>query len=349
MPSHAQRAGPRGPVRNRRGSGRGQGRKAHVYAALDLGTNNCRLLVARPTPDGFRVIDAFSRIVRLGEGLGESGCLREEAMRRTIDALRVCAAKIRRRSVTRVRSVATEACRRASNGNDFLSRVSAETGIKLDIISPREEALLALAGCASLLDRERRRALLFDIGGGSTEVTLLDVVDGGKPDIHAVTSLPCGVVSFAERYGGRDVSRATYEAMVGEVRSLLAPFEAAHGFSRQIAAGQAQMLGTSGTVTTLAAVNLDLPKYDRSRIDGTWLDIEHVTATSRRLSDMSYDERVRHPCIKRERADLVVAGCAILEGITRTWPVPRLRVADRGLREGILLALMSAADSEAAA
>ena len=332
--------------RRRRRHGPRHGRHAHTYAALDLGTNNCRLLVAKPLDDreGFRVIDAFSRIVRLGERVSETGILSEAAIQRTIRALRVCAGKMERRGVTRVRGVATEACRRATNCGEFLERVVAETSITLDIISTDEEAQLALAGCAPLLNPDVRYALVFDIGGGSTELMLLEIGAGENPVVRDVISLPCGVVTLSERFGGHDISPDTYIAMVNEALDLLAPFESANEISALSRSGELQMLGTSGTVTTLAAVNLGLPKYDRSQVDAQWIAGVAIAETSQRLARMSYEERADHPCIKRGRADLVVAGCAILEAIMRSWPVDQVRVADRGLREGILLALMAAED-----
>ena len=324
------------------------GRHAHTFAALDLGTNNCRLLVAKSLHDrdGFRVIDGFSRIVRLGERVSETRLLSEAAIQRTIRALRVCAGKMERRGVTRVRSVATEACRRAQNCDEFMARVFEETRITFDIISTDEEAQLALAGCASLLDDDSEYALVFDIGGGSTELMFLKLENGIEPEVVDVTSLPCGVVTLSERFGGHDVLPETYEAMVSEALSLLSPFEAANSIGRLARSGQLQMLGTSGTVTTLAAVNLGLPKYDRSQVDARWIGGDAISSTSRQLVRMSFEERAGHPCIKRGRADLVVAGCAILEAIMRDWPVSRVRVADRGLREGILLALMVTADQD---
>lgn len=325
-----------------------------VYAALDLGTNNCRLLVARPQPDGFRVIDAFSRIVRLGEGMGESGKLSEAAMNRTLEALKVCAKKMRRRGVTRARAVATEACRRASNCGAFLARVERETGIRLEIISNNEEASLAIFGCAPLLDRTVPNALVFDIGGGSTEVTWFDVagVGRGRGELTKILreaperallgwhSAPLGVVTLAERYGGRTVTPEIYDDMVADVTAELGGFEARHGLGALIERGELQMLGTSGTVTTLAGIHSKLPRYDRSVVDGSYLDFPTVRDISRRIAAMSYEERAASPCIGRDRADLVVAGCAILEALCALWPVGRLRVADRGLREGILFTLM---------
>ncbi len=317
------------------------------FAAVDLGTNNCRLLVAKPSPKGFRVVEAYSRICRLGEGLEASGRLSETAMARTLEALEACAQRIRRRRVARARAVATAACRAADNCDGFIDRVHARTGLELEIISSEEEAHLALTGCAPLLSRERNRAIVFDIGGGSTEVTwiALDPVSGGTRmeglEILASVSLPLGVVTFAERFGGHRIKTETYRAMVAEVRAAFAPFEAAHGLGAAVAAGEVQMLGTSGTVTTLAGVHRGLKRYDRRRIDGCRLDRDEVRATVRRIRAMGYEERVGHPCIGKHRADLVVAGCAILEGLCTLWPVDGLRVADRGLREGILYHLMN--------
>lgn len=325
----------------------GDAASGRVYAALDLGTNNCRLLVARPTSDGFRVIDAFSRIVRLGEGLGQSGRLSEAAMARTLEALKICAAKMRRRGVTHARAIATEACRRAANCAEFLARAERDTGIAIEIISNDEEAALAILGCAPLVDRAVAQALVFDIGGGSTEIgwmevpAELDMVKGPTPRLRAWHSIPIGVVTLAEHHGGHRVTPALYEAMVDEVAGALAPFEAAHGLGHLARDGRLQMLGTSGTVTTLAGVHQRLRRYDRARVDGCYLDFPTVRQISRRIASMSYERRVSHPCIGPDRADLVIAGCAILEALCGVWPVGRLRVADRGLREGILFTLMS--------
>ena len=327
-----------------------RGRYRHVYAAIDLGTNNCRLLIARPRGNSFEVVDSFSRLVRLGEGVDRSGRLSEAAMTRTVSALGVCARKLHRHGVSRARYIATEACRRAVNGGAFLERVRAETGLDLEVIASDEEAHLALSGCAPLLDRRCSRAMVFDIGGGSTELMWLAIeADDLAPRVLDLMSLRCGVVTMAERYGGRAVPVPAYEAMVDEVSDLLSPFEAANRVAAEIAERAVHMIGTSGTVTTLAAVHLGLARYDRSRIDGSWMSLDDVRDAARRLSAMDYGDRVRHPCIRRGRADLVVAGCAILEAILRAWPVDSIRVADRGLREGMLLALMDAADAEAAA
>ncbi|WP_158045745.1 Ppx/GppA phosphatase family protein [Skermanella pratensis] len=314
-----------------------------VFAALDLGTNNCRLLVAKPlVAGGFRVIDAFSRIVRLGEGVSRTRMLSEAAMERSLAALRICAAKLERRGVTAVRAVATEACRRAENCDDFIDLVERETGIPLDIISTHEEARLALAGCAPLLDPAVRNALVFDIGGGSTELMWLELGGSGRPRMIDQISVPQGVVGLTESYGGDRVSASTYVTMVDEIAEALAAFEGRNGIRRSVERGEVQMLGTSGTVTTLAGIHLGLQRYERSVVDGSYLQIDHARAVSRRLLELDFAGRAAYPCIGRERADLVVAGCAVLEAICDTWPVTRLRIADRGLREGILVDLIAA-------
>jgi exopolyphosphatase/guanosine-5'-triphosphate,3'-diphosphate pyrophosphatase len=315
-------------------------RERAVLAALDLGTNNCRLLVARPQHQGFRVIDAFSRIVRLGEGVTSRGVLSKDAMDRTVEALKVCASKMRRREVTLSRVVATEACRRAKNGADFIDRVTRETGLTLEVITNREEAELALAGCVPLFDPRIPNAIVFDIGGGSTELAWLRRGDDGERLSLDVMSMPVGVVTLNEKYGGDRFDGETYRAMVWECGTRLEAFDAAHGIGGRIRQGNVQMLGTSGTVTTLAGLRLDLKRYIRDRVDGTFLDFADVQRLAHGLAGMDFQDRAAHPCIGRERADLVVAGCAILEAICEKWPVGQLRVADRGVREGILFGLL---------
>ncbi|MDJ0948687.1 MAG: Ppx/GppA phosphatase family protein [Alphaproteobacteria bacterium] len=310
-----------------------------LYAAVDLGTNNCRLLVARPHGRGFRVVDAFSRIVRLGEGLAERRELSQAAIDRTLSALKVCARKIRRNGVSRARSVATEACRRARNCGDFLTRVERETGLKLEIISAREEADLAFKGCLPLLDGAAREGLVFDIGGGSTELIRLER-DGDDHRLLTSVSLPFGVVNLSERFGGRDLAPSAYQTMVASVAEMMAPMTDRVGPQTPGGNGQMQLIGTSGTVTTLAAMHLRLPRYDRTKVDGRYLSFADLAAVRGRLLAMSYEDRVGLACIGRDRADLVLAGCAILDAICQMWPAGRLCVADRGLREGILLGLM---------
>jgi exopolyphosphatase/guanosine-5'-triphosphate,3'-diphosphate pyrophosphatase len=312
------------------------------YAALDLGTNNCRLLVATARPQGFRVIDAFSRIVRLGEGLRASGTLSEAAMDRTVAALRVCADKIRRHRPRRMRAIATEACRSASNGSAFLKRVAADVGLDIEVITPEEEAELALGGCLPLVEAGVSRALVFDIGGGSTELSWVAIEADRRCRPLGWISLPYGVVTLAEDHGGDVVTRATFETMIAAIAERLAAFEALHGIGAAVARGAVQMVGTSGTVTTLAGLHLGLPSYDRRKVDGIRLDFEATHAVCERLLALDGRGRAALPCVGPERADLVLAGCAILIAIQRQWPVGRLHVADRGLREGMLLAMMAA-------
>ncbi|WP_274425489.1 Ppx/GppA phosphatase family protein [Chelativorans sp. YIM 93263] len=321
-------------------------RSEGLYAALDLGTNNCRLLVAKPgRPGRFHVVDAFSRIVRLGEGLGASGRLSDAAMDRAVEALGVCAEKLGGLPLKGVRMIATEACRSAGNGARFLERVRLETGLKLEVIDRRTEARLAVSGCSSLVTQETDGLVLFDIGGGSSEIALIDLSSHRTPRLanHIVswTSLPTGVVSLAERFGGRDVTRATFEAMVAEVTGLLSAFDGSERLAHLAGGARFHLLGTSGTVTTLAGVHLGLRRYDRRRVDGLWMERESIDQMMETIRGWSFEERQANPCIGAERADLVLAGCAILEAIRRHWPAERLRVADRGLREGMLNEMMA--------
>lgn len=293
-----------------------------------------------------RIVDAFSRIVRLGEGLSQTGRLSDAAMERTIDALKVCADKIARRGVTRSRCIATQACRAASNGQEFLHRIRAETGLEFEIISTAEEARLAVAGCADLIDQTASAGLIFDIGGGSTEVSFVrPAPPGGKartPEIAGWFSIPYGVVNLCEAWGGREVSRATYDAIVAAMRAEIAAFGDPAGLRPAFEAGEGHLLGTSGTVTSIAGVHLSLQRYRREAVDGIWLSIDEARSVTERLRSMPFEERSREPCIGPDRADLVIGGCAILEALVCEWPSARVRVADRGLREGILHGLAAA-------
>ena len=336
------------------GSGKNSCDRPELYGALDLGTNNCRLLVARPSRRGFTVVDAFSRIIRLGEGVSTTGQLSEAAMSRTIEALKVCASKMNRNGVVRSRLIATEACRVASNGEAFLSRVRDVVGIELEMLSRENEAKLAVSGCASLIDAQSDLALVFDIGGGSSELIWLDLTRRrqiwrrslaerleAQNCISAWTSLPVGVVTLAEKFGSRFVDEEVFETMVAYVMDLLGPFEDKHRLRQKVANCRTHLLGTSGTVTTVAGIHLGLPRYDRRRVDGCWLNTSDVKKVTADLVANDYAQRVAQPCIGRDRADLVLAGCAILEALLRMWPCERLRVADRGLREGMLAHLMA--------
>ena len=318
-----------------------------AYAALDLGTNNCRLLVGTPSADGFRVIDSYSRIVRLGEGLHETGVLAEAAMDRAILALHACAARLGRRPMRDVRAIATEACRRAGNGAAFLERVKAETGIAFDIITPREEAELALDSCGSLLGDSSggpgaRRALLFDIGGGSTELGWVRMDPGSAPQLCGYVSLPLGVVTLADQFGQAGFTDDGFEAMVDEVAGRLSAFEAVHCIAQEIRSGSVLLLGTSGTVTTLAGIALGLPRYRRMAVDGHVLSGEDAHAALRTLRAMGREGLAQHPCVGPDRVEFVLPGCAVFAAIIRLWPASRVVVADRGLREGMLLRMIRA-------
>ena len=327
--------------------------EVRAYAALDLGTNNCRLLIASPTPGGFRILDAFSRIVRLGDGLAHTGRLDAAAMDRALDALKVCADRIRRRGVPQVRAVATQACRSAANGVDFIARVEAETGLRLHIISPREEARLSVAGCVTLLDRDMEAALVVDVGGGSTELSWVDLSElihtgGGRMPhparlpIKAWLSIPIGVVTLADRFPEDEANRAAwFQVMVDAVKAEIGAFTRADDMRPIFEAGRAHLIGTSGAITSLAGLHLGLRRYERSRVDGLWMRRADCEAAAERLMQLSPRERAAQPCIGPDRADLVLAGAAILQAVQELWPCERVRVADRGLREGLLMSLMA--------
>ncbi|HKM64636.1 MAG TPA: Ppx/GppA phosphatase family protein [Acidisphaera sp.] len=326
-----------------------QGRRVlpPAFAAIDLGTNNCRLLVAAPQGDGFRVLDSYSRIVRLGEGLHETGELSELGMERAMEALQACAARLARRQVRNLRAIATEACRRAANGAAFLARVRRETGLPIDTISTREEAELALESCAPLLaatpdTAPPRRALLFDIGGGSTELAWVRLDGNGRPSLIGYDSLPLGVVTLAERFGTHGYDPDGFDAMVDEVADRLARFEAIHCIGHEIRDGGVTLLGTSGTVTTLAGIALDLPRYRRLLVDGQVLTRQAANAALGRLRALGRAGLSEHPCIGPDRADFVLPGCAVFAALVRLWPAERVVVADRGLREGMLLRMIRA-------
>ncbi|MDR0251889.1 MAG: Ppx/GppA family phosphatase [Brucellaceae bacterium] len=317
-----------------------------LYAALDLGTNNCRLLIATPSrPGQFRVVDSFSRIVRLGEGFGTTGRLSDQAMSRAIEALKICRDKLESKNIRRRRLIATEACRSASNGAEFLQRVREEAGLELEIVDRQTEASLAVSGCGTLVNRETDALVLFDIGGGSSEIALIDVTCRRSSrlaeHITAWTSLPVGVVTLAEKFGGRDVTPENYAEMVTYVANLLNDFSERHKLGELAQSTHFHLLGTSGTVTTLAGIHLGLERYDRRRVDGMWMGAQDVTDMTEKLLSWDFKTRVANPCIGADRADLVLAGCAILDAIRQIWPSERLLVADRGLREGILTELMS--------
>ncbi|ATQ70309.1 Ppx/GppA family phosphatase [Methylosinus trichosporium OB3b] len=316
-----------------------------VYAALDLGTNNCRLLIARREhrarrkSDMLRVVDAFSRIVRLGEGVSQARRISEGAIERTLAALDICRDKMSARGVTRARLVATQACRAAENGEEFVQRVLDRTGLELEIIDRETEARYAARGCGALADPQADSVLLFDIGGGSTELVWLARAAGAAGfELRHWTSLEIGVVSLAEHYGGRSVDATTFAAMTERALAALSPFAAMTAVERRCQ--RFHLLGTSGTVTTLAGVHLGLERYDRWRVDGLWLSDEDATKAIDLLRAMDFDQRSANGCIGPQRADLVLAGCAIFEAIRSVFPAARTRIADRGLREGILLELM---------
>lgn len=333
--------------RRRRGSGRG---KAQYFGAIDLGTNNCRLLIARSRPNGFQVVDSYSNVVRLGAGLATTGRLSDKSMDAAVKAIGVCASKMKAKSVKRWRCIATQACREASNGAEFMARVKRETGLTFETISPRVEARLSVMGCVNLIDRTKDVALVIDIGGGSTELSWVDVrrlnseedARLHRPPISAWASLPIGVVNLSERYPeDHDDLVGWYARMKACVLENIREQDCETRFANVFKDGNGHLVGTSGTITSLAGVYLKLPYYQRDKVDGIWMDTKNIVDTARRLSALPLAERQKEPCIGEDRATMLTAGCAILDVISELWPSEKTRVADRGLREGMLMGLMN--------
>ncbi len=326
-----------------------RGRKSNSYAALDLGTNNCRLLIARPAGDGFQVLDSYSKVVRLGKGLSATGRLSDESIRLAVDAIGVCARKMKSKQVRRWRCVATQACRQASNGEEFLKTVKAETGISLEIISPRVEARLAVMGCLNLIDMNKDVSLVVDIGGGSTELSWVDVrklrdpagiIRVHRPPISAWASLPVGVVTLSEQIPEHEDRATWYQDMKDRVRQCIIDAGCETRFVNTFKAGKGHLIGTSGTITSLAGIHLKLPYYQRDKVDGMWMPTQAAVDIARDMASRDFDARAKEPSIGADRAKLLVAGCAITDVLCEMWPSERVRVADRGLREGMLMGLM---------
>lgn len=314
---------------------------APVYAAIDLGTNSCRLVIATPTPSAFRVVETFSKVTRLGEGIIQDNQLSSQAIRRTINALKVCSGVINEYApIKNFRYVATAACRRAKNCSVFLSQVKKETGLDLEIISTKEESRLAVVGCLPLLNRNIKRVLVFDIGGGSTEISLARISNSGNTFIEGFVSLPYGVVTISEALPGHDMTSLAYDSIIDKTHSLLKDFEEQYKIMEAIKNQEIQVIGTSGTVTVLGAVHLNLPRYNRLAVDGLSVVKTDLDKTIAKIKRIGEDGRKKHPCIGPQKADLTMAGCAIIEGITSFWPISEVSIADRGIREGILLDMM---------
>ncbi len=319
-----------------------------LYAAVDLGTNNCRLLVAEPRGQTFRVVDSHSQIARLGEGLQVTGRLSEAAIERALDALHNIRRKLKHHGVGRVRCIATEACRKAENGPDFIRRVHTETGLTFKVIGAKEEARLATIGCHDLLVQPSKSVLVVDIGGGSTELSLMDAeavrTKGLKGMLERApivdwTSLKMGVVTLSDAFREHDET-AGWPRMLAHAREIVASWPGLAAAQARLEADEGYLIGTSGTVTCLAGVHLKLDRYRRDRVDGTWMSRDEGEATIGLLRELGIDGRARLPTIGEERAPLMLAGCAIMQAVWEGFDTRRLRVADRGLREGLLLSMM---------
>ena len=321
---------------------------ADLYAAVDLGTNNCRLLVATPHGKTFRVVDSHSQIARLGEGLHETGRLSDASIERALDALKAIRRKLKSHGVGKVRCIATEACRKAENGAEFIQRVHEETGLTFKIIGAKEEARLASIGCHDLIGDDAPSVLVVDIGGGSTELSWLNAELARANGLHGLiqrapiqnwTSLPLGVVTLTEAYAHLPDADA-YQAMLDHCGDVIETWQGTAAIRSAMKLRGAHLIGTSGTVTCLAGVHLKLDRYRRDRVDGTWMNRTAGEKVLGMLRAAGPEGRAALPTIGEERAGLMLAGCAILDALWRAYPAGRLRVGDRGLREGLLLSMM---------
>lgn len=325
------------PEEQKQSSGLSEG----YYAAIDLGTNSCRLVIAQPTPTSFKVVETFSKVTRLGEGIINGNLLSKPAIRRTISALKVCHAIMEEyQPMKRMRFVATAACRRALNCDEFEKAVSRETKLNMEVISSKEEARLAVVGCMPLLSRTIKRALVFDIGGGSTEISLARITESGKTFIEGFVSLPYGVVTISEAFPAREMTKLAYDTIVERTHKILQEFEDKYQIAEAIENQEIQVIGTSGTVTVLGAVHLNLPRYNRAAVDGISLSGEEMDKVIKRIKNMGHEGRCKHSCIGKTKADLTISGCAIVESLCTFWPISEVTIADRGIREGILLDMM---------
>lgn len=325
------------PVEQKNETGLSEG----YYAAIDLGTNSCRLVIAQPTPSSFKVVETFSKVTRLGEGIINGNMLSKPAIRRTISALKVCRAIMEEyQPLKRMRFVATAACRRALNCDEFEKSVNRETKLNMEVISSKEEARLAVVGCIPLLNRTIKRALVFDIGGGSTEISLARITESGKTFIEGFVSLPYGVVTISEAFPAREMTKLAYDTIIERTHKILQEFENKYQISEAIKNQEIQVIGTSGTVTVLGAVHLNLPRYNRAAVDGISLSGEEMNKVIKRIKNMGYEGRCKHSCIGKTKADLTISGCAIVESLCTFWPISEVTIADRGIREGMLLDMM---------
>lgn len=308
-----------------------------ILGALDLGTSNCRLLISKTEKNKLVELERFSRIVRLGEGLGLRGNLTDIAMQRTISVLKICADKFSRYNLDGQRCVATEACRRAENREELVRRAKDEAGINLEIISTEEEAELAFTSCLNLVDPDAQNVLLTDIGGGSTEIIWAELQEG-KPIIKKSFSAKIGVMSLSDLLDNQFFRYGTYQEIVAYTTKVFSPIKESL-YEETSKSKKTQYICTSGTITALAALHLDLQRYNRSLIDGISISRQEIEQVKRKLLHMNQAERENLPCVGRERGDLMIPGCAILEAIYSCWNIDKFVVADRGVRDGVIASL----------
>ena len=333
-----------------------------IIAAIDLGTNSCRLLVARvnvagirtnyfrsrPKPVAWKVIDSFAKVVRLGEGMYSHDELSHDAIERTMEALSICRKKLDKYNMHSMRAVATEACRRATNKEVLVNRAREELGLNLEVICAEEEARLALKGCSAILDSRIPYGIVFDIGGGSTEVILVRLKRENKRspgyavpfDVIDSISIPYGVVTTTEAVDLADNQEYVHKMLHEKITDMLSEFVSKNKIIELIKNNEIQVAGSSGTVTTLAAYHLGLAQYERRLVDGMTISYEDLHIVIEKIFAMDKQGSLEESTVGFGRADYVLTGSVILKALCEVIPAKTMRIADRGVREGILIDLM---------
>lgn len=297
-------------------------------AAIDLGTNTARLLIAETDGETITPILVKRHITRLGGGFTREQGLSIEARERTLAAMRDFAKEMAAHRVTALRAVATSAVRDAKNGREFCAEVFDEAGIKLEVIDGHEEGLLTLKGVFCGIDDKRGDFLVFDIGGGSTEYTL-----SSGEEMRFTRSLPLGVVRLTE---GKGSVAEMEEKIDRELSGLLEEMERE---GMRVEPGRCTLVGTAGTATTVAAIDLEMTDYDYRRVNNHAVSLERIRAIFAKLLPLSPSERLQVAGLEKGREDLIIAGLVLMIRTMETFGIDRLKVNDFGLLEGILLSV----------
>lgn len=307
------------------------------FAAIDLGSRNCRTIVGCQSKAGaFEYIETYSKSVSLADGVAASKKLSRKSMDRTIEALAFCSKVLSRYAGLTYLAVATDAMRRAENASVFIKRVKRELGLIISIITPQEEAYYAALGCIEVLSLETEIFVVFDIGGGSSEIALCRQKSDKDIELIDSLSIPYGVINLLE---SKDhLTFSGYSNLVQKISDLSRDFLNQYATTLDFV-NNFQCIGTSGTTTTVAALNMNLRFYDREKINDSILQFSEILKTVHYVQSLSEDERKLHPYISQSNEDLVLGGLTILEGIVRGLPASTITVTDRGVRDGVVYAL----------